>query len=1005
MSSAGQERSVRALHTAIPGRARFHVPGLKGSRTLKIYLESALSAKRLIKAVSASTATGNMLVLFDRQASLCAVAEAIDELLRKETPRRGELLRPSPVLAWQHMDIARVFRRLRTSMQGLSPEIFQSRFKKYGPNAVPRLRARSRWEILTGQFQSLPVALLVGAAVLSVLTGGTVDAIAVLCVVALNAGIGYATENYSEQTIASLFESGDHAVPVVRSGKREVIPLESVVPGDLLDLRPGVVIAADARVISAHGLALNESSLTGESAPVAKMPQPLSSDLALADRCNMVYRGTIVTGGSGLAVAVATGLETEAGRIQALVGMTKPPETPLQRELRKLGGKLVWVAGGACGLVFLAGLLRGYGVFRMVKNSIALAVAAVPEGLPALATTTLALAIRRMRQHHVIVRRLEAIETLASLSVICLDKTGTLTLNKMTVAEVDCAGVRYQVSDGGIVDGNGQRADPARYPGLERLAKIAALCNETILGRNHTGVELTGSPTENALIELALALGLDVADLRSRFPLRRVVYRSEGRLFMVTLHKAGDNHALAAVKGSPEEVLALCDEIERGSERDVMREEDRSTIAGANLRMTASGHRVLGFAYAYLPDETLPGDGVPRGLTWVGLAGMVDPLRPGVKELMRLLRNAGISPVMITGDQRGTAAAVARSLDLANGDALRIVDSSELESFEQVSSLEKVLQVFTRVTPAQKLQIVRLFQRAGLTVAMTGDGINDSPALKAADIGIAMGRSGTQAAREVAHIILEDDNLMSLIPAIEQGRITHVNIKKAVDFILSTNLSEILVMLAASAAGLGEPLSPAQLLWINLISDVFPALALGLDPPASELMSVPPHERTAEIAGNRDFVHLGQQSALISAGALGAYCYGLFKHGQSDAARTMCFGSLITAQLLHALTSRSREHRAFSRALPPSRILSAVLGISFAMQSAAMFFGPIRRLLGVTPVGIGDTFAALIAGVLPFLANEALKMPKAGPDLDPHAKVSPTPRCGSNFYDGLPEPL
>lgn len=971
IEAPGRGQSLTAIHVAVPGRARLSVPGLKGSKSIKRRLESALIGSAGILAVSASTVTGNILVHYDRRANLTLVTETIEQLLRREgTGRSGDRMTLLRAGNWHLMQATQVLRRFRSSMSGLSPEVSKYRLEHHGANVLPGIRRRARLEMLLGQLQSLPVALLIGAAALSAATGGVADAVVIICVVALNTGIGYVTESQAERTISSLSKRIGYPVPVMRDGRQQSISVESAVPGDLLELRPGVVVAADARVVAANGLTLNEAMLTGESAPVLKRSERLDKpDVALAERSNMVYGGTIVTGGSGLAVVVATGPRTEIGHIQALIGEATNPETPLQRQLRGLGPPLVWIAGGACGLVFLIGLLRGYGLLQTVKDSIALAVAAVPEGLPTLATTTLALGVEQMRRRKVLVRRLEAVETLASVQVVCLDKTGTMTLNRMTIAEISCGGKIYRANDGEVLDREGQRVELAKTPELKRLAEIVALCNETVIARNQNGSELTGSPTESALVEFALNLGLDVSALRRQHLLLHVTYRSEQRLFMVTLHEAGPNRALAAVKGSPEEVLALCRWVDRGHEHAPMTEAERQSIEQQNSRFADDGQRVLGVAYAELPDHSIPHAGIPPELTWVGLIGMADPLRPGVTELLGVLRRAGISPVMITGDQRGTAAAIARKLDLGNGE-LRIFDSAE---FRGVPELSQAPHVFARVTPAQKLQIVRALQHAGLVVAMTGDGVNDSPALKAADIGIAMGHSGSEAAREVAHIVLQDDNLMSLAPAIEQGRTTYNNIQKAIRFLLATNLSEILVMLTASAAGFGQPLAPAQLLWINLLSDVLPALALGLEPAEPNIMSTPPRDPNEAIIGSRDFQSLGRESALMSAGALAAYGYGVSKYGATSRTRTICLASLITAQLLHALTCRSRQHGPFSKQLPPNHLLSGVLAFSFLAQAGAMFLPPIRRLLGIAPIGVADALAALITGVIPFLANEALK--------------------------------
>lgn len=968
-------RGLTPLHTVVPGRARFHVRGLKGCRSLQSELESALAGRQIIRRVTASAWTGNILVHYDPGAALPMVIEEIGRLLRQ--PRvewRGTPQARRGAGEWHLMPSMRVARLFRSSSLGLSSKVCQDRWKRCGPNLLPAIGSRSKKDIFFEQFHSLPVVVLMSAAALSFVTGGMADAIVILSVILLNAGIGYATENQAEKTISALSKPLDRPVPVIRDGQRDLVSSTSIVLGDLLDLRPGVVIAADARVVDALGLTMNEAMLTGESSSVLKSVEALSrAGVALADRTNMVYAGTTVTGGSGLAIVVATSANTEIGQVQALVGRTNAPETPLQRQLGSLGRQLTWLTGGACGMVLLIGLLRGYGLFYTLKNAVALGVAAIPEGFPALATTTLALGIERMRRGNVLVRRLEAVETLASVRVVCLDKTGTITLNRMTVVEISCAGHQYHRNGGMLVNNNGRPVRFGEMPQLTRLAEIIALCNEAVITKTHHGSEeLTGSSTESALMELALDLGIDVADLRSRYPLVEINYRTEGRLFMMTIHEAGDGRSLAAVKGSPDEVLALCRTVQCGGEPELMTQDIRRSIEQENARLASAGQRVLGVAFAHVSDKGAPRSTVPLELTWLGLIGMTDPLRPGVPELLKVFRRAGISPVMITGDQRGTAAAIASSLDLGNGE-LRIVDSVELANRAIAPELSLVPHVFARVTPAQKLQIVKALQNMGLVVAMTGDGINDSPALKAADIGVAMGHAGSEAAREVAQIILQDDNLTSLLPAIEQGRTTYTNIRKAIRFLLATNLSEILVVLGATAFNLGQPLAPPQLLWINLITDVFPALALGLDAPEPNVMSAPPRDPHENIIDWRDVGPLGREAALMSASALGAYSYGLWRYGPTSRARTICFASLVTAQLLHALTCRSRQHRAFSKALPRSHILEAVLIGSFVLQSAVMFLSPIRRLLRIAPISSSDALLALCAGLAPFIATEALK--------------------------------
>ncbi|MGJ0508219.1 MAG: HAD-IC family P-type ATPase [Methylocystis sp.] len=965
-------RGLVVLHAAIPGRLRLRVPGLKGSQAMRRALEGALAAARGVRAATGSVATGTLLILFAPEIGAEAILAAVNAARRRAGAPGAAAPGPVPqaMVPWHALRVEDVLSRLRSSLLGLSMRASQLRLRRYGENILPAAPARDRMEMLLDQFRSLPVALLMGAAALAIFTGGGADAVVVLSVVGLNAAIGFYTEARSERAVRALSRPLAEGATVLRDGRRATIPVAQAVPGDVLELRPGVIVAADARVVDSQGLTLNEATLTGESAPVRKSAEPLGPELALADRVNIVYRGTIVTGGSGRAVVVATGARTEIGQVQAFLGTAEAPQTPLQRQLDRLGRQLTLLAGGACALVFLLGLLRGYGLFATFRNAIALAVAAVPEGLPTLATTTLALGVREMGRRHVLVRRLDAIETLASVRVICLDKTGTLTFNRMSVAEVSCGSEAYLSQDGALRDRNGAAARADASPQLARLAQIVALCHET-----SGEAEIAASATEAALAAFAGEVGVDVAALRRDHPIEQTNYRTERQLFMLTVHPDAGGRKLIAMKGSPEATLALCGRILVDGVERPLTEELREEALRANARLAGAGQRVL--AAAYKLSRRVGAKELTSDFVFVGLIGLADPLRPGAPWTLERLRRAGVSPVMITGDQKATAAAIARKLDLGNG-ALRVFESDSLSEGWEEADLHKAPHVFARITPAQKLEIVTALQRAGHVVAMTGDGVNDSPALKAADIGVAMGRGGSEAAREVAHIILEDDDLRSLIPAIEQGRATQANIRRAIRYLLATNMSEILLMLLAPAANLGNPLTPAQLLWINLVTDVAPALALGLEPPHHDVMRAPPMAPDAHIVNAANARALGVQAGVIAAGSFAAYVYGCARYGVSPRARSIAFTSLVAAQLLHALSCRSSRRLFASRALPVNRALLAVVAGSFALQGAMMAFAPLRRLAGVAPIGFVDALVALLGAAGPFAFNEGAKL-LAGP--------------------------
>jgi Ca2+-transporting ATPase len=1030
---------VRKIHDSVPGRARYKVVGLYRSESLKEHLEAGLSNVEGITKVSANTLTGSLLVFFDSLNTPETVSVLIRDIARKYEGN-GHLppessLQPAPgvqdhkvlkpeytvsddvksrrklrrlvtqaeeqaVEAWHTVESPSVLERMGSSpVTGLSGENAEFRLKKFGPNLLPESVPRSGLSILLDQFNSIPNALLGVAAGLSVLTGGIADAVVIAGVVVINAAIGYVTESQAEKTIHTLKSLVRPSALVVRDGIYKEVPAGEVVPGDILVFRPGSYIAADGRLIETDYLSVDESALTGESLPVLKSAASLAGrNVPLADRINMAYMGTLVTGGQGLAVVVASGRYTEIGKIQDLVGAAESPDTPMERQLRKMGGQLVLISGAVCGLVFLIGLLRGYGVVQMLKSAISLAVAAVPEGLPTVATTTLSLGIRNMRRHKVLIRHLNAVETLGSVQTICMDKTGTITLNRMSVVAVHTGMNRIKVAYGKFLDGR-QNVNPYAVDEFLRLIHVAVLCNESEISvREHspeTGADtvdcetgetkyvLRGSSTENALMQMAICAGVDIINLRKMHRLLKIGHRAENRNYMTTYHDYGSEGRMVALKGSPSEVLAMCDWHIREGEKLVLSDDDRIAIQTENERMAGQALRVLGFAYRYVENGNGNGNGgtnsEPSGFVWLGLVGMADPTRKGVTELIGAFHKAGIETVMITGDQSPTAYAVGSELNLSSGAQLEILDSTHLADMEPdvLKAIASRVHVFSRVSPAHKLQIVQALQNAGKVVAMTGDGINDGPALKAADIGIAMGHTGTDVAREVADVVLEDDNLETMIVAVSHGRTIYNNIRKSVHFILATNLSEIMVMFTGIAVGLGQPLSAMQLLWINLISDIFPGLALALEAPEPDILSKPPRNPEQPIIMTKDFKRISFEAATMSATALGAYGYGISRYGQGAQAGTLAFMSLTSAQLLHAFSCRSETISIFGKErLPSNKYLNAAIAGSFALQALTVVLPGLRGLLGTTAINLTDALIIGGSAVVPLIINEATKKPE-----------------------------
>lgn len=992
-----QHSLVDALHITVKGRARYKVKGLQGSPALKRYLEYWLTQETGIEAVSANVNSGNILVKFRSHWSWKTVASAIASLIfdyRKQGKNFRQTVEetlPSKKVdttssiegqkteTWHLMEAEAAIARWQTSATvGLSEQLVRLRREQYGSNLMPQAAPRSKISILIEQFKSLPVGLLSVAAGLSIVTGGLADAAVIMSVVAVNAAIGYTTETQSERIIHSLKHLVKPSAWVIRDRKLQEIGSEEIVLGDLLVLKPGSYVAADARVIESRHLSVDESALTGESMPVVKTAEALTvANVPLGDRTNMVYMGTLVTGGQGIAVVVATGKFTEMGRIQNLVGEATVPETPMEKQLARAGSQLVLFSSAICGGIFAIGLLRGYNMLQMLKTSISLAVAAVPEGLPAVATTTLALGIQQMRRHKVLIRRLEAIEALGSVQSICLDKTGTLTANKMAVVEIYADSQRLQVNGRGLINGD-REIDLHSNDRLLKLLHVLVLCNESqIDGNCDTECALKGSSTENALLEVALNLGIDVRQVREEYPLKLIQHRSEARNVMRSLHETDREKKLIAIKGSPTEVLALCGWHGEDSQVLPLTEADRVALEMENDCMAAKALRVLGVAYSYVED--LEQWNEKDNLVWLGLVGMADPIRNGVKEAIDSLHQAGIDTIMITGDQSSTAYAIGKELNLSRGQQLETLDSTHLEHLdpEVLKALSDRVHIFARISPAHKLQVVQAIQSTGKIVAMTGDGINDAPALKAAEIGIAMGNGGTNVAREVADVVLEDDDLQTTLVAVSCGRTIYSNIRKSVHFLLSTNLSEILVMFSANAIGIGQPLNAMQLLWLNLATDIFPGLALALEPAEPDVLKRPPRDPKESIIPVAELKRIAFESTTLSASSLAAYGYGISKYGISPQASTIAFMSLTIGQLLHSLSCRSRTHRFFSpHQLPPNRYLTLALGGSLTLQLLSAVIPPLRGLLQIAPIGLLDGTVIASSALVPLLINEGTKSEK-----------------------------
>lgn len=876
---------------------------------------------------------------------------------------------------WYAMEGAAVAAALTVDpASGLASSDVNERLLAYGANAIQTIRPRPAWRLLVDQFTSLVIGLLAVAAVVAWATGDHLEATAILAVLVINAIVGFATEWQAGRALDALRQQARTITRVRREGSEKTIDAEELVPGDIVVLNAGDRVPADARLIEAARLQVEESALTGESTTVEKTIEPLAVDTSLSERRSMLYLGTGIASGRAVALVVATGLQTELGRIGHLVATSHKEQSPLEQRLTDLGRKLVYIVLVIAALVMVTGWLRGDGLWMMLEVGISLAVAAVPEALPAVTTLILALGVLRMARQRAIIRRLTAVETLGSATVICADKTGTLTENRMTVRE-------YYLSDGRVIEIEKDGVSVEDDQLLQRAVLIGVLCNEAAF--NATAGDETrtvGDPTETALLVVADALVVDVAHERSEYPkLAEQPFQTSTRR-MTTLHRKSGGGRLAALKGAPAVVLEACATYATESSREsAMDKEAKTRFIAADEQMAGRALRVLALAFKHFdeaPDETSE-EALESGYTFLGFVGMIDPPRPGVAEAIRRAALAGIRTVMLTGDQLNTASAIARELGIgARGGPHepRALHARDLIGADQegIAKLARTTDVFARVSPEDKLRIVAALQESGEVVAVTGDGVNDAPALKRANIGIAMGQRGTEVAKEAADVVLADDNFATIVLAVEGGRTIYANITKFVHLMFSKNLGEVLTIFPAIAIGWPLPLLPLQILWINLVTDVFPGLALALEPTAPGVMQQPPQSQSSGFLSRRFLVLIGWQGAMLAAINLAAYAWALDRYGAGAHARTMALLVLVSGQLGHLFNCRSRINSAFE-GLTRNPYIWMAAGSMIVLQLLAVYFTPLARVLHVVPPNGVDWVVIVIAAVVPIVIVEVTK--------------------------------
>ena len=850
---------------------------------------------------------------------------------------------------------------------GLKPEEIQKRIEKYGKNTLVQKKNRSFLAMFISQFKSFMIILLIIAAVISGVMGiktgeGLLDTYIIMGILLLNAFIGAYQEMKAQKSLESLKKMAAPMAKVVRGGEPMVVNVEDVVPGDVVELEVGDIVPADIRITESYSMSVQESSMTGESVPVEKSPETLESeDIPLGDRINMAFSSGVVTFGHGKGIVVGTGMNTEIGKIADMLDKDSDTQTPMQVRLEKLGKVIGTAAVLICVVIFVIGILYGRPLISMLMVAVSLAVGAIPEGLPAISTIILSMGVRRMVKHNAIIRKLPSVETLGCTTVICSDKTGTLTKNQMTVVEEHAASGK-----------------------LDRLVTISVLCCDAKEVKNSEGgITRVGDPTEIALIDLGAKNGVVKSELDAACPREGEVAFDSSRKRMSTINRMQDGTLQINTKGGLDEVLSVCTKIETAEGVRPITADDIASLQTLNQRMADSALRVLAMAYRPTDKVSSEMEEVERDLIFVGITGMIDPEREEVIGAIQECRDAGIRTVMITGDHKATALAIASKIGIYR-DGDKAITGTELDklSEEEFDANVEKYSVYARIAPEQKVKIVTAWQKKGQIVAMTGDGVNDAPALKQADIGVSMGITGTEVAKDASDMILSDDNFVTIVSAVSEGRRIYDNILKTILFLLSTNLGEVLLLFVTSILNMGIPLLPIHILWINLVSETFPALALSLDPAARDIMKKSPRGAGKQFMDKGMIWRISYQGVMMGAITLAAFLIGkkmgaeLFV-GDAAAAealgQTMAFASLIAAKLVHAGNLHSNTESRFKFNPLQNKPLIFALFMSLAFSAAVLLIPAFAKAFGFAHLGCGQWLTILGLALVPLVVVEIFK--------------------------------
>ncbi|MBM3351250.1 MAG: cation-transporting P-type ATPase [Betaproteobacteria bacterium] len=883
-------------------------------------------------------------------------------------------------VAWHHLSMERVGAHLETNLAGLDEREAQERLAKHGPNRLPEAARRSAVVRFLLHFHNVLIYVLIGSAAITAFLGHWVDTGVILAVVIANAIIGFIQEGKAEQAMDAIRHMLAPHANVIRNGARISIAGEQLVPGDVVLLEAGDKVPADMRLITAHGLSIQEAILTGESVPVEKNTHIAAADAALGDRTCMAFSGTLVTSGQAKAVVVATGAHTEIGHISGLLSEVQTLTTPL---VKQMGAFAKWLTAF---ILLIAALLLVYGYFvghhdfsELFMAVVGLSVAAIPEGLPAVLTITLAVGVQAMARRNAIVRRLPAIETLGSVSVICTDKTGTLTRNEMVVASVLTHQHRFSLEDDGYAPTGALlleevEVSPSEHQVLEELARAAALCNDAAVHQKDGVWQVAGDPMEGALLAFAGKMDIDPRTLQAQWTRTDAIPFDSKHRFMATLHHDHDQRSFVFVKGAPERLMAMC-ESQRGANNSA---EPLDTVYWNQSaeKIAAQGQRVLAFAVRSMAAEhtVLEHGDVEGPLTLLGMVGMIDPPRAEAIAAVRECHGAGIRVKMITGDHAKTAAAIGKQIGLQNTDT--VLTGANLDAMNDSALQQAALHcdIFARTSPEHKLRLVTALQAHGLTVAMTGDGVNDAPALKRADAGIAMGKKGSEAAKEAAELVLADDNFASIVAAVREGRTVYDNIRKVISWTLPTNAGEAMTIVTALLLGLTLPITPVQILWVNLITAITLGIALAFEPTEKGTMLRPPRERSEPLLSGTLLWHIVLVAILFLCGVYGIYTYAIDRGYSVELARTLAVNTLVVMEIFHLLFIRNFYSTSLNwKAVRGTKVVWAVVAIVTVAQIAITYLPPLQTMFATESVPFLDVLLAIAIGVALFAIIEIEK--------------------------------